>query len=241
MTFARRIRWGVRLMVLMALVPSVWLFARWWSGNVDTVIPGRFYRSAQLGPDHLTGLIARHGCRTVLNLRGPNPSARWYREERDATLQAGATQVDLPIASDLWLSKAQAQALMEVLDSAEKPMLVHCQWGAERTGLASAFVVLLRPGGTLDEAEQCFSIRYLFAPTRDGLTMLGHVTAYRRWLANQGWQHSPERFRHWVRHEYQPGPGSPEYWPYNPNPLMVVTSPIGPPRTLAVREEMSRH
>ena len=63
------------------------------------------------------------------------------------------------MSSCVWMSHAQLRTVIDTLDTAEYPLLLHCQWGAERTGLVSAFTELLRPGSTLEEARAQFSIR----------------------------------------------------------------------------------
>ena len=50
------------------------------------------------------------------------------------------------------MSHAQLSAVVDSIEKAEYPMLIHCAWGSERTGLVSAFAELLRPGGTLADA-----------------------------------------------------------------------------------------
>jgi protein tyrosine phosphatase (PTP) superfamily phosphohydrolase (DUF442 family) len=218
-------RWVPRTLAALLLLLGAFVAGRYGTGNQGTVIAGRVYRSAQLSGTGLSRAIRDRGIRTVINLRGANPDQAWYRQERAATLAAGATQVDVPLASDHWLSREQARTLVELIDTCEPPLLVHCEWGAERTGLFSAFVALLRPGGSTDEALAQFHAWYLFLPVRDGLRMRGHVLAYRRWLAERGRAHSPEVFRHWIRSEYRPGHPSREDWPYDPYPLYVVTRP----------------
>ena len=220
--WARR---AVRLAVVALLVPPAVVTWRWWQGNVGVVIPARVYRSAQLTPDALGALVRRHGIRAVLNLRGQNPEA-WYRGEVAATLAAGAVQVDVPIASDQWLSRDQARTLVEVLDDAAfRPILIHCEWGAERTGLVAAFAALLREGGTLAEARAQFSPWYLFLPVGDGAVMRGHLTCYESWLRSRRLGHSPRRFRRWVAEVYRPRAGtlSREFWPSDPYPLRTIT------------------
>ena len=93
--------------------------------------------------------LREHRIKTVLNLRGSNLGDAWYRDEVAATNHAGATQVDVAMSSCVWMSRAQLRALIGRLMTAEYPMLIHCAWGSERTGLVSAFAELLRPGGTL--------------------------------------------------------------------------------------------
>lgn len=213
-----------------ALLLAVGGFVAWRyaTGNTGTIAAGEFHRSGQLGPGHLGRLIRSRGIRTVLNLRGPNPDQAWYRAERSATLAAGATQVDVPLSSDYWLSREQARSLLNVLETCERPVLVHCEWGAERTGLVSAFVELLRPGGTVGSARRQFSPWYLFVPLKDGRIMRGHIDAYAAWLAGQHAGHSPDRFRVWMREGYRPKWPSREQWPYDPYPLVVVTRPPAP-------------
>jgi protein tyrosine phosphatase (PTP) superfamily phosphohydrolase (DUF442 family) len=224
-TRTRLRRWIIRPLAVSALLLAIFIGWRYSTGNRGTVIAGRVYRSAQLGPALLDGVLRERGIRTVVNLRGSNPDQAWYRDERAATLAAGATQVDVPLASDLWLSRAQARMLVELIDESEPPLLVHCEWGAERTGLVCAFVELLRPGGSVESALGQFSAWYLFAPVRDGLRMRGHVVAYRDWLRTRRLAHHPDLFRRWVRQEYRPAHPSREDWPYDPYPLKVVTRP----------------
>lgn len=204
------------------------------TGNFGAVEPGRIYRSAQLDPGGLRRIIREHGIKTVLNLRGPNPDQAWYQGEVEAATDAGATLIDLPMSSDQWLSREQARTLLDVLDHCEQPVLFHCEFGAERTGLVAAIVELLEPGRTLEDARSQFSIRYLFLPIRDGLVMRGHLDRYESWLRQQGINHSPERFRHWIAGSYRPGTPSREYWPCNPYPCKVVTTPgqDGQPRSV---------
>ena len=202
--------------------PPAW---RWATGNFGVVEPGRVYRSAQLSAATLSRMIEHHQIRTVLNLRGPNPETRWYPDERSAVLEAGATYVDIPLASDYWLTPEQARTLLETLDAFDRPLLIHCQMGAERTGLVSAMVTLLREGSTLTEAERQFSPYYLFLPTEDGRIMRGHLRRYEGWLSAARLSHTPGRFRRWLLTAYRPGVPNRSLWPFDPYPFRVVYRP----------------
>lgn len=226
---SRWFRPAFRLVVLVALVPTVFLGHRWWTGNRGVVVPGRVYRSSQLSGPALGEWIRRDGIRTVVNLRGPNDEFAWYRDEKSATLAAGATLIDLPLASDHWLSRAQAKTLIETLDGVEYPILIHCQWGAERTGMVASLIQLLEDGNGPEAAAREFSLYYLYVPTSDGRVMAGHARLYRKWLRQNGLDHSPERFRRWLLQEYEPRYPSREYWPYDPYPPVVISKP-GPGR-----------
>jgi hypothetical protein len=206
--------------------------------NFGTLVPGQIYRSSQMTAESLARTIRARKIRTVLNLRGANPLESWYRGERSTTLGAGATQIDIAMSSCLWMSRAQLRTLVHVLDTCDHPLLIHCQWGAERTGLVSAFAELLRPGGTLEDARAQFSIRYLFVPVKDGKIMMDHLDQYEAWLRAQGKHHAPDLFRRWVAEGFQPGVPGREQWPYDPYPLVVITRPETPDR---LAEEQDRH
>ena len=193
------------------------------SDNFGVVRPGQVYRSAQLSGASLAGKVREHRIKTVLNLRGSHPESGWYVDERSATLEGGATQVDMPMSSCEWMSKAQARALLEVLETAERPLLVHCFHGSERTGIVSAFAELLRPGSTLLDAEAQFSLRHMYVGFGDGVVTHQHLEAYQAWLRGRSFAHSPDLFRRWLGSEYQPGEPSRERWNYDPYPLVVVT------------------
>ncbi len=148
----RVVRWLVRAVV--AVLVAALLFVGWEMAthNFGEIQAHRLYRSGQMPASALARTIRDHRIKTVLNLRGVNKDA-WYRAERATTLAADATQVDIPMSSCVWMSRAQLRTLIATFDTAEYPILIHCQWGAERTGLASAFAELLRPGGTLEDAR----------------------------------------------------------------------------------------
>src|SRR4051794_16495107 len=112
---ARRIRkWVVRPSLALVALASTFVGARVWTNNFDVVQPDRIYRSAQMPPADLARTVRDHRIRTVLNLRGANPDLGWYDAERTTTLDAGATQVDLSMASDMWLSRNQARTVIDV-------------------------------------------------------------------------------------------------------------------------------
>lgn len=231
---ARRIRKRVvRAVLALALLASVPVGFRLQANNFGEVARGRIFRSAQMPAPTLSRTVRDRHIRTVLNLRGSNPKSAWYRAERSATLAAGATQVDLSMASDMWLSRSQARSLVRVLDTVEYPILIHCQWGSERTGLVSAITELLRPGGTLESARRQFSAYYLYIKAGDGAVMEEHLDQYERWLRQQGSAHSPERFRRWISEVFRPGTPSREQWPFDPYPPVIITRPSPPATPLA--------
>ena len=224
----RRLRtWVVRPLLALTLIlgGSVgWMFLL--SDNFGVVEPGAVYRSGQMKAPALASRLLEHRIKTVLNLRGSHPESPWYRDERDATLGAGAMQIDMPFSSCEWMSKAQARALVEVLDSADRPILIHCFHGSERTAMVSAFATLLRPGSTLADAEAQFTARHMYFGLGDGVVTRQHLEAYENWLRTQALSHDPSHLRRWLTSEYRPGEPNRDQWNFDPYPLVVSTKVV---------------
>lgn len=109
-----------------------------WSGNFHTVVAGEVYRSNQVTPEALASYTADHGIRSVLNLRGAAPGVLWYDNEIAASAALGLEHVDFRMSASHELSDADAAQLIALMREMPKPMLVHWQFGADRTGLAMA-------------------------------------------------------------------------------------------------------
>lgn len=106
--------------------------------NFHEVVAGELYRSAQPTAGALAEYKKKYGIRTVINLRGANPDKKWYREEKEATSALGMTQIDLHMSSKHELTETQSMELINTMRHAQKPILIHCQAGANRTSLAVA-------------------------------------------------------------------------------------------------------
>ncbi len=220
--FRRRILFAVAALLL---VPASFVGWGQYTHNFGTVRQGEVYRSGQMPAEALTDTIVANRVKTVLNLRGDNPDQSWYRAERQAVLDSGITLVDVPMSSSEWMSRAQLRAVVNVLDTYERPILVHCQFGTDRTGLVSTIAELLRPGTTVDDSRRQLSVRYLYVRAGARKVMAEHVDAYESWLNGQHLKHAPEAFRRWVVEGYVPKKPSREFWPYDPKPAFVVTRP----------------
>jgi len=110
------------------------------SGNFHEVIPGQLYRSAQPGTAVIDEAVERYGIKTIVNLRNEKRGG-WYAEEAAAAEKNGVTLINYPLSSAEVVSVAESEDLAEVMRTAQKPILIHCEHGANRTGLASAIYV----------------------------------------------------------------------------------------------------
>ncbi len=230
-------KWLLRSLVLLLVPPFGFVGWNLATDNFAIVEEGRLYRSGQMDANALTDAVRKHNIKSVLNLRGSHPDEPWYRDEKKAVLGAGATQIDIAMSSCEWMSRAQMRTLIQTLDTCERPVLIHCWRGAERTGLASACAELLQPGSTLEQAEAQFSLRYLFVRAGDGKLTIEHLDQYEAWLRKSGLPHTPDHFRLWANEEFEPGTPGREQWPYDPFPLVVITRPDANAKAVAAKTE----
>ncbi|HCL66319.1 MAG TPA: protein tyrosine phosphatase [Rhizobium sp.] len=130
------------------------------SGNFHPVIAGEVYRSAQPSGDAIARYAREQGIRSIINLRGPNPGKAWYDEEIEAATTQGVAHYDFAMSASKELSRDRAAELIELMERAEKPVLIHCQAGADRSGLAAALYVAAIARGGENAAEGQISLRY---------------------------------------------------------------------------------
>ncbi|MDX9975420.1 MAG: tyrosine-protein phosphatase [FCB group bacterium] len=125
--------------------------------NFRAVEAGQFYRSGQMESGALTRTLKAFDIRTVVNLRGVNPEERWYQEEIAACEKAGVTHHDLPWSKNRLPEPASLATFVDICETADRPILVHCQGGTHRSGAASACYVLLN-GGSVEDARKQFGL-----------------------------------------------------------------------------------
>lgn len=123
-------------------------------GNVRTVVPGAFYRSAELTGANLDRVLETDHIKTVINLRGGSPRDSWYRAEVADCRQFGVRHVDIPFSAVRLPPPAAMRDLLHTLDAAAYPVLVHCHGGADRSGLASTLYLALYRGVPLANAQE---------------------------------------------------------------------------------------
>lgn len=128
--------------------------------NFHTVVPGELYRSAQMGPNELASLQKKYGFKTIINLRGNNAGRGWYDSEIAESEKLGIKHIDFGMSAVRQLPFDKTDQLINLLRDSEKPILVHCKSGADRTGLASALYIAALKEGSEREAEQHLSFAY---------------------------------------------------------------------------------
>lgn len=122
------------------------------NGNFQTVEPGRMYRSGQLHADAFARRMDEFGIRTVITLRAADPNAKWYHAEVAACDARGADFHALGWSMEQLPEPPSLVRYLDLLETAQGPVLVHCQGGVHRAAIASAAYVLHR-GGTIADAR----------------------------------------------------------------------------------------
>lgn len=125
--------------------------------NSHEIAPGVF-RSYQPSPARLEKWAAR-GVRTVVNLRGPKPSAALFLEE-EACARFGLRLENFRVFSREAPSLDTLDGARALISRIEYPALFHCKSGADRVGLFSALYLFFTGKAPLDEALRQLSLRY---------------------------------------------------------------------------------
>ena len=102
------------------------------------VVTPELYRSGQLRSDEWRESLDEHPYRSVINLRGGGPTQPWYRLERSFADEHGLAHYDFGLSDKREPTLEAMGQLVALMRDAPKPVLVHCQAGADRSGLASA-------------------------------------------------------------------------------------------------------
>ncbi len=115
------------------------------------------FRAPQTGEEATARRIAAHGIRTVVCLRGDGPESA---PSARAALAAGAAFVRVPMSATQRPAPATLLTLWDVAATAERPLLLHCRAGVDRTGLASAILALHDSGDLAAARAQLAFVPY---------------------------------------------------------------------------------
>ena len=161
--------------------------------NMDEVAPG-VWRSNQPTHARFKALKAT-GIRTVINLRGAG-EASFHLFERESCAALGLRLVSVALRSRRAPERDEVLKLLEAFRTIEKPFLIHCKSGADRSGFAAALYRLTQ-GATVAEARRHLSWRYLHMK-RSRAGVLGHVLDLYEARLRQG----PIGIEAWFETEY---------------------------------------
>ncbi|MBS0275692.1 MAG: hypothetical protein JSR55_15230 [Proteobacteria bacterium] len=167
--------------------------------NFHWVVGGEAARSAQAYAGFLRQFLRQHKIRTVVNLRGSNPQQSWWRYEAKICRELQIDHYNIPVNSRTLPSRKILLEILDTFEISQKPLLIKCSGGQDRTSLGAALYILHRRGWAAqsDALKQFAKWPYLHWPKRDQ-RWLRHFLTY----AEQEAKGRP--LRTWVRDEYAP-------------------------------------
>lgn len=174
----RTLRLGITIMVMPLLVASTYAFYMAGKDNFHIVTNGEAYRSAQMNGDELRRAIDSYRIKSIINLRGKE-EGKWYTEETKVSAENHVKHYDLALSADREPTREEMRSLMEIFRSAPRPVLIHCQAGADRSGLVAALWKVIVNKESKGEAGKQLSIMFGHLP-------VGPAAAMDRFF--EGWQ-----------------------------------------------------
>jgi len=187
------------------------LYHLFFSDRIDTVVKGRIYRSAQLSPRGLVKIIEEKRIGTIVNLRGSFRDSEWYRKEREIAEKNNVRLYDIVLSPHDLPEYPNLLSIIDVLSTSQRPVLIHCRRGSDRTGMVSALALALEQDPPLAELKKQFSWRYGVLPFYRSIGPF-FFSQYERWLERSRNNHDKENLIYWIRNEYIDGQGNLQYW-----------------------------
>ena len=126
--------------------------------NTHEVTPGKLWRSYQPSPKNIKDWKAR-GIKTVINLRGPKPSAALFLEQ-EACAEHNVRLINFRVYSREAPSPEILRGARNLFNEIEYPALIHCKSGADRAGLMATLFLFLHERQPLDVALEQLSFKY---------------------------------------------------------------------------------
>lgn len=155
--------------------------------NFHAIKEGQAYRSGQLDDTTLELVLTDYELRTVINLRGENSGEDWYDAEKAICDALGVAHVDVRMSANALPPRERLLQLFDTFETAEYPILIHCQAGADRTGAAAVMWRMQILGDTREEAmvelSPAFGHFQFATPEMDILA--GMFVADRDWILNE--------------------------------------------------------
>lgn len=194
----------VFLLQLLEVIPLLFAVYRIeFHNNFYEVKSGVLYRSGEMAPEELGGLIKKYKIASVLDLRISGETIRKDGvAEHQLVNSLGAAYVNFPLATTRVPTKEDLLRLEKVLHSIQPPLLIHCSTGALRTGVVTTLWLQEVAGLSPQEAKQQLSpyfgysiIEYLYKSWSNKHPLLPYFL-YKYWddLAH----HTTTSFHSWL-------------------------------------------
>lgn len=176
----RNFKIPITALLLFILLSASYFFYMEEQGNFHTITQGESYRSAQLDRDELEYYINKYDIKSIINLCGEHPDEPWYKEEREISSMHNIQHYNIPLSSSREPDESVVRNLIDIYNNTSRPVLIHCQAGADRSGLAAAIWKVVVDKETKSEAGKQLSIFYGHLPIGKTAAM-NHY--FQKWIA----------------------------------------------------------
>lgn len=201
---------GYRLALVLVIVLPVIAFAVWWYlahfvyFNFHAIVPGQAYRSAQPSPAFLKTVVEKDHIRSIIKFNRTVESV-WSGEEIPLAKKLGVEMFYVPVGVAELPSRQDMIRIIQAIDHAPRPVLIHCKTGADRSGLAAVLIAMRHGESYKDAKADQLGLRFLhtghIGPDIDDV-----LSQYEQDMAAE---HKPlggyDQFRNYVMTEYYPG------------------------------------
>lgn len=154
------LRQGVAYGLLLVLLPAAYVVRLLYQDNFHAISPGKVFRSGQMDSANLRRVVERYRIETIINLHGSSPQEEWYRQKTNIARHLNARHLDFALSAGSEVSDAEIEAILDSIRTAPKPMLIHCNGGADRTSLIASLYLFAVEGMPAAQASRELSPFY---------------------------------------------------------------------------------
>jgi protein tyrosine phosphatase (PTP) superfamily phosphohydrolase (DUF442 family) len=141
---------AISTLCVLGLSYYIWTFVI--NSNFHEVVKGKIYRSGQPRPEQLCSWVNRYNIKTIINLRGPK--APHAADEAQLAKELNVRIVFIELSAYKLITCEQFNELLNVLETAQQPVLIHCKSGIDRAGTISTLAAWVVGGKDFETAER---------------------------------------------------------------------------------------
>jgi len=151
---------GAILLFVLTVMTTGYVWHRVDTRNFHTVVPGKVYRSGQMTEGQWAVYLQKYAIKSLLNLRGEHQGSGWYQGEVRTAAQLGVMHYDVKLSAIREVDSGTLETILAIMRQASKPLLMHCQSGADRSGLIASLYLFAIEGQRAKVAAQQLSLFY---------------------------------------------------------------------------------
>lgn len=130
------------------------------NNNFYSIIEG-VYRSGQPSPKLLEQYIKKYEIKNIINLRYSDTSGQdIYLMQKNICNKYNTNMICIPVSARRLPEKNKLKLILETIKKIQKPFLVHCKTGADRTGFFMALYTFYTTND-IELAQKQLSLKYL--------------------------------------------------------------------------------